>query len=33
MASLSADGQQSVFGVLENDVTSQDNFSSVGFGA
>jgi hypothetical protein len=29
MASLSADGQQSVFGVLENDVTSQDNFSSV----
>ena len=29
MASLSADGQQSVFSVLENDVTSQDNFSSV----
>ena len=28
MASLSADGQQSVFGVLENDVTSQDNFSA-----
>ena len=28
MASLSADGQQSVFSVLENDVTSQDNFSS-----
>jgi hypothetical protein len=28
MASLSADGQQSVFGVLENDVTSQNNFTS-----
>jgi hypothetical protein len=26
MASLSADGQQSVFGVLENDVTSQNNY-------
>ena len=28
MASLSADGQQSVFGVLENDVTSQDGFTA-----
>jgi hypothetical protein len=28
MASLSADGQQSVFGVLENDVTSQNGFSA-----
>jgi hypothetical protein len=28
MASLSADGQQSVFSVLENDVTSQDNYTS-----
>ena len=27
--SLSADGQQSVFAVLENDVTSQDGFGSV----
>jgi len=28
MASLSADGQQSVFGVLENDVTSQDGYTT-----
>ena len=27
--SLSADGQQSVFGVLENDITSQDGYGSV----
>tara|TARA_R110000796_G_scaffold118282_1_gene231723 strand:+ start:48 stop:986 length:939 start_codon:yes stop_codon:yes gene_type:complete len=27
MASLSSDGQQSVFSVLENDITSQDSFS------
>ena len=27
--SLSADGQQSVFSVLENDVTSQDNFGQI----
>ena len=27
--SLSADGQQSVFGVLENDVTSQDSYVPV----
>ena len=27
MASLSADGQQSVFSVLENDITAQDGFS------